>query len=181
MEIAINFDESGFKFENVFDIICFVLNKEGTCKNKTGVIGFSLPESDFGIYYQSILPIGANDEKSKCITLTIDESKLPFYCKEIIVFAYTRNPCSLNAKFSDLEFFNVFHNNEKIYSLEKNDKKSTTGVFQLCNIVRMPNEFILSPSFEFINKDIIELGKSFNIDFIEEDESKKTSSNKGSY
>lgn len=181
MEISINWDESGFKHENVFDLICFALNKEGTCKNKTGVVGLGLPKNDFGISYKSILPIGANNPDSKCVTLEINENELPFYCKEIMIFAYTNNLMALNAKFSDLEIFNVFKDGEKIFSIESYDKNTTTGILHLCSLVRMPEGFVFSPVFQFINKNIVELGKSFNIEFINEEDESKISSNKGGY
>lgn len=163
MKISINWDLSGFKHENVIELVAFALNREGKCKNKTGVVGSMQPFSEIGISYESINKYGVNNENDKCLTIKINQSKLPYYCKEILLFAYNNNGNKPNFTFEDLEFFKVFKNDENIYNLTKNNE--FTGMFHIGNIVKFNNELNFVPEMKFLNKDLIELGKEFDIMF----------------
>lgn len=163
MEISVSWDLSGFKHENVIELVAFALNKEGKCKNKTGVVGSMQPWSEIGISYEVINRYGVNNENDKCLTIKIEEDKVPYYCKEILLFAYNNNGYKPNCTFEDLEFFKVFKNDENIYNLS--NKNEFTGLFHICNIVKVNNELNFVSEMKFLNKDLIKLGQEFDIMF----------------
>lgn len=164
MKISINWDVSGFKYENIVDMIAFALNKNGQCKNKTGVIG-NMQQASLGIYYNALSPIGSNTDTEKCIEIKIDEETLPIYVKEIQIFAYMNNGNNKNAHFSDLDFFNVFDGNEKIYS--KGNNSLDTSLFHIGNYVRTAEGWIFyqEESLSPLKLSITELGNKFGIKF----------------
>lgn len=169
MEISINWDLSGFKYENSFELVAFALNKNGKCKNRTGCIG-NMQDSDIGIKHKILKQFGSNNQSDHCISIQINENELPFYCKEIMIFAYNNNALVNFETFGDLEFFNVFKNGLNIYSLPKDmtqdsDNKST-GILHIGNLVRVKDEFEFSPEFKWIKKDLKKLGEDFDIQFI---------------
>ncbi len=190
--LGINWDLSGFKEENVYDLMGFALNKEGKCKNVTGL--FCQENKNNGemiSVHEAIKLTGSNNNKEICVRLSIDMNTLPIYCKEIMFFAVSKNACNKSAKFSELEFFNVYQNiddkfntlvpnyyadNEKIseeYRLKNiceitNFKEmKTTGIFHIGNLVRVGDQFEFSQVFEFLDKDLVQLGANFDIKFIE--------------
>lgn len=162
--ISINWDISGFKYENIVDMIAFALNKNGQCKNKTGVIG-NMQHSSLGIEYYAYSPIGSNDEIEKCIGININEESLPIYVKEIQIFAYMNNGNNKNAHFTDLDFFNVFVDNEKIYSKENNTLDAS--LFHIGNLVKTGEGWIFNQedNLSLLKLSIVELGNKFGINF----------------
>lgn len=190
--LGINWDLSGFKEENVYDLMGFALNKEGKCKNVTGL--FCQENKNNGemiSVHEAIKLTGSNNNKEICVRLSIDMNTLPIYCKEIMFFAVSKNACNKSAKFSELEFFNVYQNmddtnNSLVPNYYSNNEKhsevipminiceitnfkemNTTGVFHIGNLVRVGDKFEFTQIFEFIDKDLVQLGANFDIKFIE--------------
>lgn len=170
MKISINWDLSGSKEENIIELVAFALNKDGVCKNSSGVIGSMQPWTEIGITHKNMQQLGsAKDDNKECVSITINKSSLPYYCKEIILFAYNNNGNNLNSTFKDLDFFNVFLDDQKIFSKENfNPEEKFTGMFLIGNIVKHNEELHFSEKMNFINKDLIKVGKDFDIIFEEE-------------
>lgn len=201
-KISINWDVSGVNTENIYDLMAFCVNKFGKCKNESGVVfnrksillnklndgelkfdGFvkdSLENPDdplnlTGTLYNMHDWLGTSNKNSSCVDISFNFKEIPLYVKEIFLFAVCRNGYK-KSSFSDLDFFNVFLNNEIIYSLDYdviyklNKDDIQPKIFNIGNFVRNGEDFEFIEKMEFMvnpEYNLVSLGKEFDINFIE--------------
>lgn len=170
MEISMNWSRS-FKDKknlNKWELVSFILNKNNVCKNKTGVIGNGtgshsgvehIVKNPNGVFLDSL-----NTENS-CISIKIDTNKLPIYCKKVSIFAYGINYNHVK----EVKWMNFFFNSHRFFRLKNLFSLAhTNGCLHICDLIRVDGcDFIFKKVGEPKYMNLIDLGKTFDINFID--------------